>query len=126
MKKSYALVISLVLCSVSLTLLLLFGDFYLLTLAFFLTGGSYMIWSLMSAIIGPTAPESSRARWLAVPQTISMFVSVLARAKRLQQKLMQTWEGSKAALYIFITLLKRCKKTPNRTKTQTNKTKRNK
>ncbi|MEM2105393.1 MAG: MFS transporter [Candidatus Bathyarchaeia archaeon] len=77
-KKAYALAISLVLCSVSIILLLLFGDFYILTLVFFLTGGSYMTWSLMSAIVGPTAPESSRARWVAIPQTISMFVSVLA------------------------------------------------
>ncbi|MEM3597002.1 MAG: MFS transporter [Candidatus Bathyarchaeia archaeon] len=77
-KKAYALAISLVLCSVSIIMLLLFGEFYILTLVFFLTGGSYMTWSLMSAIIGPTAPESSRARWVAIPQTISMFVSVLA------------------------------------------------
>lgn len=77
-KKAYALAISLVLCSVSLVLLLLFGNFYILTLVFFLTGGSYMTWSLMSAVIGPSAPESSRARWVAIPQTISMFVSVLA------------------------------------------------
>lgn len=77
-KKAYALAISLVLCSVSVVLLLLFGSFYVLTIVFFLTGGSYMTWSLMSAIIGPTAPELSRARWVAIPQTISMFVSVLA------------------------------------------------
>ncbi|MGB9676579.1 MAG: MFS transporter [Candidatus Bathyarchaeales archaeon] len=77
-KKAYALAASLVLCSFSLILLLLFGDFPILTLVFFLTGGSYMTWSLMSAIVGPTAPESSRARWVAIPQTISMFVSVLA------------------------------------------------
>jgi MFS family permease len=77
-KKAYALAASLILCSISLILLMLFGDFQILTLVFFLTGGSYMTWSLMSAIVGPTAPESSRARWVAVPQTISMFVSVLA------------------------------------------------
>jgi MFS family permease len=77
-KKAYALAVSLIFCSFSLTLLLLFGDFHILTIAFFLTGGSYMTWSLMSAIIGPSAPESSRARWVAIPQTISMFISVLA------------------------------------------------
>ena len=77
-KKAYVLAASLVLCSISLILLMLFGDFHILTLVFFLTGGSYMTWSLMSAIVGPTAPESSRARWVAIPQTISMFVSVLA------------------------------------------------
>jgi MFS family permease len=77
-RKAYALAASLILCNVSLILLLLFGDFYVLTITFFLTGGSYMIWSLMSAIIGPLAPESSRARWVAIPQTLSMFISVLA------------------------------------------------
>ena len=77
-RKAYALAASLILCSFSLMLLLLFGDFYILAFALFLTGGSYMIWSLMSAIIGPSAPESSRARWVAIPQTISMFISVLA------------------------------------------------
>ena len=77
-RKAYALAASLILCSFSLMLLLLFGSFYILAFALFLTGGSYMIWSLMSAIIGPSAPESSRARWVAIPQTISMFISVLA------------------------------------------------
>jgi MFS family permease len=77
-RKAYALAASLILCSFSLMLLLLFGNFYILAFALFLTGGSYMIWSLMSAIIGPSAPESSRARWVAIPQTISMFISVLA------------------------------------------------
>ncbi|MGB9741213.1 MAG: MFS transporter [Candidatus Bathyarchaeia archaeon] len=77
-RKAYALAASLILCGFSLTLLLLFGDFCTLAFALFLIGGSYMVWSLMSAIIGPLAPESSMARWVAIPQTISMFISVLA------------------------------------------------
>jgi len=77
-RKSYALAVSLLLCSYSLTLLLLFSDFYILIASFFLAGGSYLTWSLMSAIIGPLAPESIRARWISIPQTISMFSSFVA------------------------------------------------
>jgi len=77
-RKSYALAASLTLCSLSLILLLLFGDFHILLVTFFLAGGSYVMWSLMSAIIGPLAPESIRARWVAIPQTVSMFGSFVA------------------------------------------------
>jgi len=77
-RKSYALAASLTLCSLSLILLLLFGYFQILLVTFFLAGGSYTTWSLMSAIIGPLAPESVRARWVAIPQTISMFSSFIA------------------------------------------------
>jgi len=76
--KSYALAASMILCSLSLTILLLFGNFYILAIAFFLAGGSYMTWSLMSAVIGPLAPECIRARWISVPQTVSMFASFIA------------------------------------------------
>jgi len=77
-RKSYALVISIILCSLSLILLLLFGDFYILIIIFFITGGSYLTWSLMGAIIGPLAPESIRARWISIPQTVSLFSSFIA------------------------------------------------
>jgi len=77
-RKLYALAMSMTLCSLSLILLLLFGDFNILIVAFFLAGGSYVTWSLMSAIIGPLAPESMRARWVSIPQTVSMFSSVIA------------------------------------------------
>jgi MFS family permease len=77
-KKSYALSASMVLCSFPLILLLLCGNFYVLTITFFLAGGSYITWSLMSAIIGPMAPESMRARWISVPQTVTMFSSFIA------------------------------------------------
>jgi len=77
-RKSYALAASMTLCSFSLVLLLLFGNFHILTLTFFLAGGSYITWSLMSAIIGPLAPESIRARWVSIPQTVSMFSSFIA------------------------------------------------
>jgi len=77
-KKSYALATSLTLCSISLTLLLAFGNFYILMTTFCIAGGSYITWSLMSAIIGPLAPESIRARWISIPQTISMLSSFIA------------------------------------------------
>ena len=77
-RKSYALAVSMSLCSISLILLMLFGDFRILIVTFFLTGGSYLTWSLLSAIVGPFAPESIRARWISIPQTVSMFSSVAA------------------------------------------------
>jgi len=43
-----------------------------------LVGSSYLAWPLMNAIIGPCAPESARALWVAIPQTISIFSSILA------------------------------------------------
>jgi MFS family permease len=77
-KKSYALSVSMALCSLSLILLMLFGNFNILIMIFFLIGGSYITWSLMSAIIGPLAPESIRARWVSIPQTVTMFSSFIA------------------------------------------------
>lgn len=76
--KSYPLVVSVILSSVSMALLLLSGNFAILVLSFTLIGGSYITWSLMSAVVGPLAPESCRARWVAVPQTVSMFTSIVA------------------------------------------------
>lgn len=77
-RKSYALAVSMILCSFSLILLMLFGNFYILIITFFLTGGSYITWSLLSAIVGPLAPEAIRARWVSIPQTVSMFIAVIA------------------------------------------------
>jgi MFS family permease len=77
-KKSYALSVSLLMCSISLILLLLFNNFEVLIVTFFISGGSYITWSLMNAIIAPLAPESIRARWASIPQTIGMFGSFVA------------------------------------------------
>jgi MFS family permease len=77
-KKSYALAAAMGLCSLSLCLLLAFGNFYVLTPTFFLAGSSYLEWSLMSAIIGSVAPESFRARWVSIPQTVSVLSSTIA------------------------------------------------
>lgn len=77
-RKSFALAIAMFLSGLSLILLLLFSQFYILIIAFFLIGGSYILWSLMSAIIGPLAPEHMRARWISIPQTVSIFTSFVA------------------------------------------------
>ncbi len=77
-RKEYALATSMILCSLSLAVMLLTGNFYVLAVAFLLAGSSYLGWSLMNAIIGPLAPEHIRARWISIPQTIGMFASVLA------------------------------------------------
>jgi MFS family permease len=76
--KEYALAASMLACSISLTIMLVTGNLYILTAAFFLAGASYITWSLMSAIIGPQAPEPIRAKWISIPQTISMFASIIA------------------------------------------------
>jgi len=76
--KSYPLAVSAVLTCASTVLLLLSGSFAILAVSFGLVGGSYLTWSLLSAIAGATAPESCRARWVAVPQTITMFASFIA------------------------------------------------
>lgn len=77
-KKKYALFLSMVLCSFSLVILSLTSNYYLLIVVFFVLGSSYIIWSLMSATVGPLAPESIRARWVSIPQTVSMFSSFIA------------------------------------------------
>ncbi|MEM2815955.1 MAG: MFS transporter [Candidatus Bathyarchaeia archaeon] len=77
-RKSYAVAASMILCGSSLLLLLSSGCIYVLLIAFFLLGASYITWSLMSAVVGPMAPEHKRARWISIPQTVSMFSSFLA------------------------------------------------
>lgn len=76
--KTYALAASMVLCCSSLVLLMLSGNFSILLITFFVAGGSYLTWSLMDAIVSPLAPESIKARWISVPQTVTMFSSFIA------------------------------------------------
>jgi MFS family permease len=77
-RKSYPLAISLICGAVALVLILSSGNFGILVVSFVFSGGSYITWSMLSAIVGPTAPESCRARWIAVPQTLCMFASSAA------------------------------------------------
>ncbi|MEM0058004.1 MAG: MFS transporter [Candidatus Bathyarchaeia archaeon] len=76
--QKFALTVAMALCSFSMTVMLLTGNLCLLAFAFFFIGASYATWSIMSAIVGPLAPEPIRARWVSIPQTISMFASILA------------------------------------------------
>jgi DHA1 family multidrug resistance protein-like MFS transporter len=76
--KKYPLALTLLLNSVAVALLLFSGNLGALVISFILISGSYLTLSLMNAIIGPLAPESCRARWIAVPQVIAMFASFLA------------------------------------------------
>jgi MFS family permease len=47
-------------------------------IGFALVGASYLAWPLMSAIIGPLAPERARALWVAIPLAVGMFSAILA------------------------------------------------
>jgi len=67
-----------ILCCSSLVLLTMSGNFPILIITFFIAGGAYINWSLMGAIVSPLAPESIRARWVSIPQTVSMFSSFIA------------------------------------------------
>jgi MFS family permease len=75
--KSYPLAVSIILSTVSIVFLLMSNSFSVLAFSFILIGSSYLTWSLLGAIAGPTAPEQWRARWVAVPQTVSMLASFL-------------------------------------------------
>jgi DHA1 family tetracycline resistance protein-like MFS transporter len=77
-KKAGAISVCMILCSVSAIILVLFNNFFALSLASFLMGASYTILSLIGAVISPIAPETSRARWISVPLSASMFAAFLA------------------------------------------------
>jgi len=77
-KKAGAISVCMVLCSVSAIILVLFNNFFALSLASFLMGASYTTWSLIGAVMSPIAPEASRARWISVPLSASMFAAFLA------------------------------------------------
>jgi len=77
-KKAGAISVCMILCSVSTIILVLFNNFFALSLASFLMGASYNILSLIGAVISPIAPETSKARWISVPLSASMFAAFLA------------------------------------------------
>jgi len=77
-KKAGAISVCMVLCSVSAIILVLFNNFSALSLASFLMGASYTNWALVGAVMTPIAPEASRARWISVPLSASMFAAFLA------------------------------------------------
>jgi MFS family permease len=77
-KKAGAISVCMILCSVSAIILVLFNNFFALSLASFLMGASYTILSLIGAVISSIAPEKSRARWISVPLSVGMFAAFLA------------------------------------------------
>nr|AHM02051.1 major facilitator superfamily permease [uncultured miscellaneous Crenarchaeota group] len=77
-KKAGAISVCMVLCSVSAIILVLFNNFFALSLASLLMGASYTTWSLIGAVMSRIAPEPSRARWISVPLSASMFAAFLA------------------------------------------------
>jgi MFS family permease len=64
--------------AVAVALMLWSGNFAILVTSFIFYGGSYLTWSMLSAVVGPLAPEPCRAKWISVPQTICMFTSSVA------------------------------------------------
>jgi DHA1 family multidrug resistance protein-like MFS transporter len=77
-RKAYPMALSLIFSTVGLLLMLWSGSFAILVVSFIFNSTSYLTWSMLGAIVGPTAPEPCRARWIAVPQTVCMFVSFAA------------------------------------------------
>jgi DHA1 family multidrug resistance protein-like MFS transporter len=77
-RKVYPMALSLIFGAVAIVFMLWSGSFAILAVSFVFYGGSYLTWSMLGAIVGPTAPESCRAKWIAVPQTLCMFVSFAA------------------------------------------------
>ncbi len=77
-RKMNAVAAAMMMCCLSLILLMASGSLPFLSVAFFLAGSSYVMWSLMGAIISPLAPESIEARWISVPQTVVMLTSFIA------------------------------------------------
>ncbi len=76
--KARAVFVSLILCFLSLSFLVYFSNFFLLSLASFTMGASYPFWSLMGAVIGSIAPSASRGRWMSVAQTVSLLAAFFA------------------------------------------------
>ena len=74
-KKAGAILVSLLLTFTSISILISSTDFLVLTLASFLMGASYAVWSLISAVIGSLTPEASRGRWMAVAQTCGLVAA---------------------------------------------------
>jgi len=77
-RKSDAIAASMIFSAAALGLILSFSQLLILVGAFILYGGSFLMWSLMGAVVGPLAPKDRSARWISVPQTVSMFSSIVA------------------------------------------------
>jgi len=77
-KKTGAIAVCTALSGTAIAILIASNNIAVLAISHFLTGASYTFWSLLSAIIGPLAPESAQARWVSIPQSISILSSFFA------------------------------------------------
>jgi len=76
--RATAVATALALSSFSLVVLISLNNFLLLSVASFLGGASYPLWSLMGAAVGSIAPEASRGRWISVAQTMTTLAAFIA------------------------------------------------
>lgn len=77
-KKTGAIAVCTLFFTVSIILLTLSGNIAVLVASHFLVGASYTVWSLLSAVVGPLAPKSAQARWVSIPQSISILAAFFA------------------------------------------------
>jgi len=102
-RKASAISVYMILCSLSAIILVLFNNFFALSLAAFLIGASYTSWSLIGAVISSIAPEASRAKWISVPMSLSMLAAFLA--PYLGGLLYEAWPYYPFLVFIVATLL---------------------
>ncbi len=76
--RGVAIIVALLVGSLSFGLFLCFNNMFMLGIASFLNGASYMLWSLMGASVGSIAPETSRGRWISLAQMSATFAATAA------------------------------------------------
>ena len=76
--RAAAIVVALLVGSLSFGLFLCFNNMFALGIASFLNGASYMLWSLMGASVGSIAPETSRGRWISLAQMSATLAATAA------------------------------------------------
>ncbi len=78
MGKTVAAAAALLIGAFSFGIFVSFSNFLALTIASFLNGASYMLWSLMAASVGSIAPHLSRARWISLAQMSATLAATAA------------------------------------------------
>jgi len=76
--KMVAAATALLISAFSFGLLICFNNIFALTIASFLNGASYMLWSLMGASVGSITPAASRGRWISVSQMSATITASIA------------------------------------------------
>jgi len=76
--KMVAVAVALLFGGFSFGLFICFNSFFVLACASFLSGASYMVWSLMGASVGSIAPEASRGRWISLAQLSATLSATVA------------------------------------------------